>query len=200
MDEAEQFATDYLKQRNLRTERFSKEELRSGKTADFRVFKQAQLVAYCEAKHVQRDEWLDEKLRDAEPLELVGGSRPDPIFNRLTAHIHKAAQQFAAVNPNHDCPNILVFANSDKSCTFSGDLRGVLTGNFYAEDGTVHPIYANFSNGRIMYEKSTIDAYVWWDEWRNAPKPSIWFWHNSQYYASVSSLLGSDPSAHRKVS
>jgi hypothetical protein len=53
MDEAEQFAAHYLKQHGLRAERFSKEETRVGKTPDSRVFKHTELVAYCEAKHVQ---------------------------------------------------------------------------------------------------------------------------------------------------
>src|SRR5436309_9501266 len=102
---AEQFAADYLQQHALRAERFSKEEMRVSKTPDFRVFRQTALVGYCEAKHVQHDDWLDEHLREAGPLQIVGGSRPDPIPNRLTGHIHKAAQQFAAVNPDRDYTN-----------------------------------------------------------------------------------------------
>ena len=64
MDEAEQFAASYLKQRGLRVERFTKEEMRLGKTPDYRVFKRAELVAFCEAKHVQEDYWLEEQLRE----------------------------------------------------------------------------------------------------------------------------------------
>jgi hypothetical protein len=32
-----------------------------------RVFKQSELVAYCVAKHVQHDDWLDKKLEAAQP-------------------------------------------------------------------------------------------------------------------------------------
>src|SRR5580692_9805742 len=127
MDAAEQFAADYLKRHNLRTERFNKKQMRVSKTPDYRVFKGADLVSYCEAKHVQHDDWLDKKLAEAQPLQLVGGPRPDPVFNRLTTHIHTAHKQFIAVNPDHDYPNILVFANSDAHCTFTNDLLGVLT-------------------------------------------------------------------------
>jgi hypothetical protein len=199
MDAAEQYAEAYLTGLSLRPERFSKEEMRLGKTPDFRVFSDSDLAAYCEAKHVQHDDWLDEQLKEARPLQVVGGLRPDPVFNRLTAHIHKAAQQFAAVNPNHAYPNILVFANSDRACTFHGDLIGVLTGNFYVEGGSVEPIFEQFSNGRIKYEKVTIDLYVWWDSWK-ADRPRLWFWHNSQHYGKVCALVGSDPAVHRKVS
>jgi len=200
MDAAEQFAADYLKQHALGAERFSKEEMRVSKTPDFRVFRQTELVAYCEAKHVQYDDWLDEQLREARPLQVVGGSRPDPIPNRLSAHIHKAAQQFAAVNPGHDYPNLLVFANADEHCTFHGDLIGVLTGNFYARGGAVEPIFEQFSNGRIREEKLAIDLYVWWDCWKDAQRLRLWFWRDSKHYANVWALFDSDPAAHRKVS
>jgi len=72
MDTAEQFAEEFLLEQSLRPERFSKEEMRRGKTPDFRVFKQTGLVAYCEAKHVQHDDWLEKKLENAQPMELVG--------------------------------------------------------------------------------------------------------------------------------
>ena len=152
MDLAEQFATDYLQQFGLRSERFSKQEMRVQKTPDFRVFRNTELVAYCEAKHVQHDDWLDKQMEGARPLQIVGGSRPVPIFNRLTAHIHHAAQQCAAVNPDRRYPNLLVLANSDKHCTFHGDLIGVLTGNFYGKGGVVEPIFEQYANGRIRNE------------------------------------------------
>jgi hypothetical protein len=199
MDMAEQFAADYLKQHDLRAERFSKEEMRVSKTPDYRVFKQIELVAYCEAKHVQHDNWLDEQLNEGQPLQLVGGLRPDPVFNRLTAHIHKAAQQFAAVNPQHVYPNILVFANFDRACDFHDQLLGVLTGNFYGSGGVVEHIFEQFSNGRIREEKVTIDAYVWWDGWKKDLKPKHWYWHNSPHYANVCAILQTDPSAHVRV-
>ena len=187
MDAAEQFADDYLTKLSLRPERFSKQEMRQGKTPDFRVFRDSELVAYCEAKHVQHDEMF------------LSGLRPDPIFNRLTAHIHKAAQQFAAVNPNRVYPNILVFANFDRACEFRDQLLGVLTGNFYGEGGVVEPIFEQFSNGRIREEKVTIDAYLWWDGWKSDPRPRHWYWHNSPHYANVCAILQTDPAAHLRV-
>jgi hypothetical protein len=62
MDLAEQFAAEYLARYSLGAERFSKAELRLGKTPDFRVFRDNALVAYCEAKHIQEDDWLAERL------------------------------------------------------------------------------------------------------------------------------------------
>jgi hypothetical protein len=165
MNSAEQFAEKYFLSYGLQPERFSKVEMRQSKTPDFRVRKRNGLVLYCEAKYVQRDEWLEKQLKNARPLELVGGLRPDPIFNRLSNHIHEAAQQLKSVNPDHTYPNVLLFANSDVHCGFR-DLQSVITGNFYAKDGTVDPIYREYSEGRIREEKFIIDAYIWWDDWR----------------------------------
>src|SRR5260370_42512720 len=130
---AEQFAEDYLRKHSLRPERFSKLEMRTGKTPDYRVFRDTGLVAYCEAKHLQRDDW-------------AGGLRSDPIFNRISNHIHEAVQQFNAVNPDRACPNILVFANSD-TISDARDLDSVITGLFRVAGGADEAIYAQYSDG-----------------------------------------------------
>jgi hypothetical protein len=193
----EQVAIDFCLSYGLRCERFTKAEIRSGKTPDFRVYKDKQLVFYCEAKHVQHDDWLDKQLEKARPGEIVGGLRPDPIFNRIAGHIHQAAKQFEAVNHDHQYPNVLVFTNSDRLCKFD-DLVSTLTGNLYAEGGTVEPIYRSVSEGRIREEKSTIDLYVWFNEWRQGKKQSF-FIEGSPHYPALCALLGSDPTRHRHV-
>jgi len=147
----EEFAIEWLARHGLRAERFSKTETRQGKTPDFRVFKDDEFVLYCESKHVQYDDWLDKQLENAKPLEIVGGLRRDPIFNRLASHIHEAAKQFHAVNAVHGFPNALIFTNSDTHCGFT-DLLVAITGNFYAEGGAVEPTYKEILEGRIREE------------------------------------------------
>jgi hypothetical protein len=199
MNVGEQFAEAFCERHGLTSHRFSKAEMRRGKTPDFRVSKLSQLVLYCEAKHVQHDDWLDQQLEDAQPLEIVGGLRHDPIFNRLAEHIHHAAKQFDAVNHDHEYANVLVFTNSDAHCGFP-DLLAVLTGNFYAESGAVEPIYKNVSEGRIREEKFTVDLYVWFNEWKGTEQKGSCFFNNgSRHYATLCSLLGSDPARHRRV-
>ena len=193
----ERVAIAFCERHGLRAERFTKAERRAGKTPDFRVYKDEQLVYFCEAKHVQHDDWLDKQLEQAQPLEIVGGLRHDPVFNRLAEHIHKAAQQFDAVNHDRRCPNVLVFTNSDRRSGFA-DLVSTLTGNFYAEDGSVDAIYQNVSEGRIREEKFTIDLYVWVDEW-GPEKKRMFFNESSPHYAALSRILGSDSSKHRHV-
>lgn len=97
---------------------------------------------------MQHDDWWAKKLETAQPLELVGGLRHDPIFNRLVGHIHKAYKQFTAVNPNREYPNVLVFMNSDNQCD-NRDLVAVMTGNLYIEGGGAERIYSAHSDGRI---------------------------------------------------
>lgn len=195
----EEFAVEYLSQHCLRAERITKSEMRHGKTPDFRVFKGTEFVLYCESKHVQYDEWLDKQLENAQPLEIVGGLRHDPVYNRLADRIHDAAKQFEAVNPDRQFPNILIFTNSDTHCGFP-DLLSVLTGKFYAEGGIVDPIFNQISEGRIREEKLTIDLYVWLNEWKGKQqKGTLYFNSGSKHYAALSALLGSDPAQHRHL-
>jgi hypothetical protein len=193
----EQFARAYWARNGLKAERFSDVEISQGKTPDFRVFKSGDLVAYCEAKHVQHDDWLDKKLKTAKPLELAGGLRHDPIFNRLVGHIHKAYKQFTAVNPNREYPNVLVFLNSDNQCD-NRDLVAVMTGNFYIEGGGAERIYSAYSDGRIKEEKFAIDLYVWFDVSKGEDQKGFhYFIKNGPHYAALCALLASDPSTHR---
>ena len=196
----EQVAVEFFAKYRLRCERFTEREMRQGKTPDFRVFKETEFVLYGEAKHVQEDTWLDDQLNAAPPMTIVGGARPDPAFNRLSAHIHIAAKQFHAVNPNRDYPNVLVFTSSDRGCMFT-DLVSTLTGNFYAESGAIDPIYKNISEGRIREQKFTIDLYVFKDDFPGGRNNEHIYFQNqgSKPYLRLCELLSSDPSHHKVI-
>jgi hypothetical protein len=60
-----------------------------------------------------------------------------------------------------------VLINHDAQCGFN-DLLAVLTGNFYATDGTAHPIYRQYSQGRIKDEKNRIDLFIWLDDYNRS--------------------------------
>jgi hypothetical protein len=137
---------EYLSCYGLQARRFSRE--RRHKTPDFRVLHSNECVFFCEVKSVERDTWLDKQFEGAASGTLVGGSRPDPIFNRLTNDIHTAIKQFDAVNPDDTYPNVLVFINHDEMCDVL-DLVGVLTGHFIAAGGKTYSVYLKFSEGRI---------------------------------------------------
>lgn len=158
----EERVKEFLETYHLRPERFTSAEMASGKTPDFKVFSGSDLDFYCEVKSSEQDTWLDDQLDMQRPGELIGGSRHDPIFNRLTAHIHKASKQFDAVNPIEALPNVLAFYNQDTSSGFS-DLLAVTTGNFYAEGCCVFPIYKNISEGRVKKDIEKVHLIIWID-------------------------------------
>ena len=116
--DSEQVVKDFLSGYGLRSEKFDKKQLGIGKTPDFRVYINGELIFYCEVKNAQKDMWLDEKFEKAALGEIVGGLRKDPVFNRLSAHIHKARKQFDAVNKDENLPNVLACCNEDQQSGF----------------------------------------------------------------------------------
>ncbi|KFI22276.1 hypothetical protein [Nitrosococcus oceani] len=165
MDADEVRVKDFLESKGLAPERFTKQEIRAGKTPDFRVLLNGDLQFFCEVKSSQESRWLDEQLENSEAGQLVGGSRNDLIFNRLASDVHQAISQFDAVNGEWEVPNVLALVNHDEMCGFN-DVLAVVTGNFYAENGAAHPIYRQFSHGRIREEKRRIDLFIWLDDYK----------------------------------
>jgi hypothetical protein len=156
---------DFLFANGLRVERFTKSELRQGRTPDFRVFAGDELAFYCEVKTAQEDEWLDKQLAAAPPGTLVGGLRPDPTSNRLCNYINNAVDQLDAVNPAMDHPNVLAIVNGDYRAGLT-DLIQVLTGNAYCEGGEVWPMFREYSEGRIPKTKLRVHLYLWFNDWQ----------------------------------
>jgi ABC-type branched-subunit amino acid transport system ATPase component len=101
----------------------------------------------------------------APPLTLVGGGRPDPIYNRIANHVHSAVGQFDAVNPTMDHANVLAIVNGDGCAGFT-DLIQVLTGNAFCESGEVIPMFREYSEGRIREEKLRVHLYLWFNNWK----------------------------------
>lgn len=151
-NDTERIVTKELKNFGLRCERFSKSEMRRHKTPDYRVFHGQEFASYLEVKEIAYDNWLS-------------GTRPDPIFNRLTDDINTAVKQFDSVNPDLNHPNVLAFVNNDRMCG-SLDLIGVLTGHLLLEGGGMAPIYLAYSEGRIRDRKNRIHLYLWFDSFK----------------------------------
>jgi hypothetical protein len=163
LESAENIASEFLRKKGIEPNRFTKEELRSGKTPDFRVCSSGNLLFYTEVKEIAHDSWLDDLFEDAPPGALVGGVRNDSSFNLISSKIHEAVGQFDAVNSERACPNVLVFVNRHKRLNVT-HLDNVLSGNFVDTRGGRHPIYRKFSEGRISDEKSRVTLYVWLDD------------------------------------
>jgi hypothetical protein len=178
--------------RGLQLQRFTQTETLAGKTPDFRVFQLGNLVAFCEAKS-PRDDWLDDQLDVAAPMQLVGGLRNDPTFNRIARHVEKAASQFDAVNPGRMLPNILVFVNHDKASSYS-DLRETLTGMFHAEGGERFPTMTHISEGRLGEIKRRIDLYTWIDARTKRIQGHVFGEGLPEHVKAICYLLGLDAS------
>jgi hypothetical protein len=196
VDPDETRVSDCLQRQGLYAERFSKQDQRKGKTPDFRVLHANLLAFYCEVKSSPKDGWLDKRIEHASPGEIVGGPRNDPIFNRLTGDIHEVIKQFDAVNPNQEIPNVLVLVNHDDMCGFN-DLLAVVTGNFYADDGSIHPIYRQFSDGRIRDEKNRVHLYIWMDDRKS--ERFLFTRTHEDHHATLCTLFGIESSAIRQI-
>jgi len=131
--------------------------LKRGKTPDFKLFKNGELVGFCEVKS-PRDDFAFEGPASGE----VVIRRNLPYHRKIGSHIKQAAAQFQAVNPSHDHPNILVFVSHSPDIS-RGDLHMVVTGLPAPE-----PRKRVFMLGRKMQEQvhdaaRKVDLFLWID-------------------------------------
>lgn len=182
MSTDENSIAEYLAKRALTAAPFSKEELRAGKTPDFRVMLGQSFAFFCEVKSIEKD--------------TVEGLRKDPIFNRLADDIHTAVKQFDAVNPKVTDPNVLALVNHDRKCGFL-DLIGVMTGNFVAENNELHPIYKQFSEGRIKDEEARIHLFIWLDDFK--PERLLFTQTHTDFHKRLCGWFGVDQSAIKQI-
>ncbi len=183
MNNSEELVANELLKHGLVCQRFSKSEMKKGKTPDYSVNKDNQFGFFCEVKEVKKDNWAQ-------------GLGNDPIFNRLTNDIHTAVKQFDAVNPDNNSPNVLAFVNNDRMCG-SLDLLGVLTGKLLLEKGGMAEIYQKFSEGRIKSEKDRIHLYLWLDSF----KANKFFFNqnNDKHLKRLCSYFNIDPNSIKPI-
>jgi hypothetical protein len=131
------------------------------------------------------------------PCKLAKGARNDPIFNRLTTDIYEAVKQFDAVNIDQKHPNVLALVNHDDMCGFN-DLLGILTGNFYADDGITHPIYRQFSHGRIKDKKGNVHLFIWLDDYE--PDHLLFSQTNEIHHATLCTIFGINRNEIKQIS
>lgn len=178
---------------------FSKNEMREAKTPDFHLLRGGVEVALCEVKSFQRDTWLEDQLKVASAGELVGGPRPDPIFNRISNAVHTAFKQFESVNSDHRLLNFLFLVNHDTSAR-PEDLDRVLTGYEDPLHGRFDPTCGQYSEGRIREEKGKIDLFVWMDFLKpDRILTRRFFFGNIETRGSVCSLLDIDPAQIKNI-
>jgi hypothetical protein len=178
---------------------FAKNEMRDFKTPDFRLSREGVERAFCEVKSFQRDTWLEDKLKSARAGELVGGRRPDPIFNRISNAVHTAFKQFESVNSDHRLLNFLFLTNHDASAGYK-DLIRTLTGLEDPLNGCFDPTCTQFSEGRIHPEKGKIDVYFWLDLLKSGEVDALHHvMGNPETRQAVCDLLGLDSAKVRDI-
>ena len=183
MNNTEEFVENELSKHGLVCQRFSKLEIKKGKTPDYRVYKNNQFEFFCEVKEVKKDNWAQ-------------GLRNDPIFNRLTDDIHTAVKQFDAVNPDNNSPNVLAFVNNDRMCG-SLDLVGVLTGGLLLQGGGMAEIYQKYSKGRIKNEKDRIHLYLWYDSFK--ANKVLFNRNNDRHFKKLCSCFNINPDSIKSI-
>lgn len=190
----------FWREKGFIPERFEKEHTRFSKSPDFKLYKDSKLVAYCEVKTFQHDRWMDKQLNAVKPGEMAGGLRQDPIYNRISNAVHTAAQQFNAVNPNHEVFNFLMLVNHDKAAKYA-DLVSVLTGYWDPLHGVLEKTHTQFSEGRIREDKRKVDLYLWMKPASDGKlQLAGYFFGNDQSVEPVSQLLGIDRSKIKMIS
>jgi hypothetical protein len=187
---------EFFVERDLVPERFTKAELRSGKTPDFKVLKDEELMFFCEVKDIREDEKLDELLDHAEPGEIVGYDGNDPTYSRVATKIHQAVKQFDAVNFEHQSPNVLAFFNLEDTCDWM-DVIAVITGGLPCDDGSWFHGFRKFSEGRIKDDKWSIDLYLWMER---SGEPRYFFTEQrEQHHGLLIRLFGIDENLIRRL-
>lgn len=189
LNTAEQFAETYFRERGFQPERFAEAVLRGTNTPDFRILQGDELLLYCDARHVQHDEWRGERLpgrKRRKTVHLV----PTPIFHSLSSHIYRAAQKFHAANPDHRYANVLVLVNSDRRRGVA-DLRSTVSWNFfrYRKDSPDATKYSKQSEAEIRDGIPTVDLYIWRDDWKLPDEVSGCFWRNPERREVLLKLL-----------
>jgi hypothetical protein len=194
-DEDESLVAAFWQGKGLDPQPFDKADRRFSKTPDFKLFRNGILVAYCEVKSFQHDPWLDEALDAIEPEEFVNGTRPDPVYNRISNAIHIAAGHLESVNLKHERLNFMVMVNRDKHAKRE-DMESVLTGYWDPLNGEFDETHTAFSEGRIREDKRKIDLYIWMElSSEGALICKSCFFGNDSTKNEVCNLLGIDSEA-----
>jgi hypothetical protein len=166
-------------------QKFSKEEMAKGKTPDFKLIKDSQLCGYCELKS-PKDDWTFEFQN--KPGELVMKSRQVPTSNNLTRQVESAVEQFDAVNPDHELPNVLVLVNHAAGRTTS-HLHEALAGLPVPGGPPLLPLKLDHQK-EVWKAARRVDLFLWVDPQERSWKPLYVSNASPVHRATVLSLFG----------
>ncbi len=170
--------------REIELRRLSKEEKKE-KNPDFKLFKESKLCGYCELKS-PRDDWIFESPAKGEAGQSVPEIRPSPTSNNIARQIKSAAEQFDAVNPNHELPNVLVLVNHAVGRTRS-DLHITLAG--IPVPGGPDQFTLKLDHQKEVWAAARrIDLFIWVDPQKRTWQPV--YANDALHRETVRSLFG----------
>jgi hypothetical protein len=151
------------------------------KTTDFKILRGGDVIALCEVKSPQDVfvERVENAIHKVPPGQIGGiiehgaSSRQYRCMERAAT---KAAEQFNAVNPSRNVPNILMVVNHD-TVSYESDFVEAVTG--YVEG-------LGYGPKSLRASIPEIDAYVWLDP--SAPPPRM-LWQQNQFRDTIIDLL-----------
>jgi len=142
--------------KNITLEAYTDAELKAGKTPDYKLYKDGKLCGYCEMKS-PRDDWVLERPGSDDAIVR----RNLPFHRKLGAHVRKAGQQFDAVNPEHNVPNIMVFVTHAPDIE-RRDLHATISG-LRTADGTPIFMLSPRMQEQVLDAARKIDLFLWID-------------------------------------
>lgn len=143
-------------QRGITLEPFPSKKLLLGKTPDFKLIKDGELCGFCELKSPRDDFIFDDPGPDG-----LAVRKNVPFYRKLGSHIRKAAAQFAAENPDHAFPNVLVFVSHTKEIE-RRDLRATIAG-LPLGNGKWLPLLPLKLQKQVLEAAQNIDLFLWID-------------------------------------
>jgi large subunit ribosomal protein L30 len=142
--------------KKITLEPYPEAEIRAAKRPDFKLLKDGELCGFCEMKS-PRDDYV---LENPPPGEMEV-RKELPFHVKLGRLTRKAGLQFAAVNPNHSKPNILVFVNHAPDIK-RRDLRRTFEG-LPAGDGKRVFMLCYKLQKQVNDAAKRIDLFLWID-------------------------------------
>lgn len=136
----------------IELEPYSEEELKRGKTPDFKLNKDGALCGYCELKSPRDDHVLEAP----EPGGVT--KRKIPYPKKLANQVCNASAQFKAVNPDHVHPHVLVFVSHSPNIQ-RRDLLATIAG---LDNGPPFMLGKKLQH-KVWAAARNIDLFLWID-------------------------------------
>jgi ribosomal protein L30 len=130
--------------------------LNNGKTPDFKLTKDGELVGYCEVKSL-----FDPDVLEDSPEGAMAVRKNLPFYRKLGQHIRGAVEQLDAENLAHDKPNVMVFVSHTPEIERK-DLVATIAGLPLA-DGKRLFMLGRKMQGQVCGAARKIDLFLWID-------------------------------------